>query len=594
MINRTTRLLWRRRYKHSRRQVEDIGEQAEEQIERHFFRRLSRLNTVRRFVISWLALLVLLSGIVIAQTRALPSYYQDFRPVSGGSYTEGIIGSFTNANPLYAVGGVDKAVSQLLFGSLLKFDERNALVGDLAESWSVDESGRRYTVILRDNIFWHDGQLLTAADVLFTYQLIQNPDAKSPLFSSWRGVTIGSPNARTVVFTLPNVLTSFPHSLTNGLVPKHLLENVQISQLRSARFNTVEPVGSGPFKWDAVEVRGTTPEEREERVALIPNDKYYAGAPKLQRFIVRTFRDDQRLLKSFENRELNAMVGLSSVPDFIDDNEDVKVHSIPVTGAVMVFFKNSHDQLNDVKVRRALVRAINTTELVNGLGYSAIAVDSPFLSAHTGYDSRLVQLEINVEEANRLLDEAGWLRGTDGMRAKEGKPLHFILQAQSSSEFTYVTQFLQKSWRAVGVDVKIEQPNEDDFQTVVRDRNYDALLNGIGLGADPDVYAYWHSSQGAIQATNRLNFSEYNSMAADQALESGRTRNDPGLRTVKYKPFLEAWRNDAPALALYQPRLLYVVRGGLYNFDPQMINSASDRLSNVHNWMIRQARVNKE
>lgn len=594
MINRTTRLLWRRRYKHSRRQVEDIGDQAEEQIERHLFRRLSRLNIVRRFVISWMALLFLLAGIVVVQTRALNSYYQDFRPAPGGIYTEGVIGSFTNANPLYAVGGVDKTVSHLIFSGLLKYDANNVLVGDLAESWSVDDTGRKYTVLLRDKLSWHDGEPLTAQDVLFTYQLIQNPDAKSPLFISWRGVTIEAPDARTIVFTLPNVLASFPHSLTSGLVPRHLLENVPVSQLRSVNFNTSEPVGSGPFKWESVEVRGTTPEEREERIALTPNDKYHAGSPKLQRFIVRTFRDDQRLLKSFEDKEVNAMVGLSSVPDFMEEGEAVKVHSVPVTGAVMVFFRNSHEQLNDVRVRRALVRAVDRVALVNGLDYPAIAVDSPFLRNHIGYDRKLVQLETNIEEANRLLDEAGWQRGADGLRMKDGQTLNFTLQAQNSSEFTYITQFLQKAWKEVGVQVKIEQQKEEDFQTVVRDHNYGALLNGIGLGADPDVYAYWHSSQGAIQATNRLNFSEYNSVAADQALEGGRTRIEPGLRAVKYQPFLEAWRNDAPALALYQPRLLYVVRSNLYNFDVQMVNSASDRLNNVHNWMIRQGRVNRE
>lgn len=594
MINRTTRLLWRRKYKHSRRHVEDMGEQAEEQIERHFFRRLSRLYLVRRFVLSWMALLMLLSGIVVVQSRALSFYYQDFKPVQGGIYTEGIIGTFTNANPVYAVGGVDKAVAQLLFGSLLKFDEKNMLIGDLAQSWTVDDTGKQYKVILRNDIYWHDGKAVTAEDVLFTYRLIQTPDAKSPLFTSWQGVKIESPDRRTVIFTLPNVLTSFPYSLTNGLVPKHLLSDVPASQLRSARFNTAEPVGSGPFKWENVEVRGRTPEDREERVALIPNETYHAGAPKIQKFIMRTFRNDQRLLKSFERQEINSMVGLSSLPDYLENNEAIKIHSIPVTGSVMAFFRNSHEQLKDVKVRQALVRAVDTAALVNGLGYPAIAVNSPFLSSHLGYDPKLVQLETDIQEANRLLDEAGWIRGSDGMRSKDNVNLSFTVQTQNTSEFTYVTQFLQKAWQAVGADVKIEQPRENDFQNVVTLHNYDVLVHGISLGADPDVFAYWHSSQGGVLSANRLNFSEYSSDTADQGLEGGRTRNDPELRAVKYRAFLEAWRNDAPALALYQPRLLYVVRGGLHNFDSQMVNSASDRLSNVHNWMIRQTRVNKE
>jgi peptide/nickel transport system substrate-binding protein len=593
MINRTTRLRLRRHFRRSKRHVGDIGEQAEEQLERHFLRRLSRLNDVRRFVLSWVGLLVLLAGIVVVQTRALSSYYQEQRPIPGGIYTEGIVGSFTNANPLYATGGVDKTVSQLVFASLLKFDEQGELVGDLAEAWSIDETGRRYTVRLRGNLVWHDGRPLTSKDVVFTYHRIQNPDAKSPLFSSWQGVKVEAPDARTVIFSLPNVLTSFPFSLTNGIVPEHLLKSIEPGQLRSARFNTAEPVGAGPFRWETVEVHGTTPEDREERVGLAPNDQYHGGAPKIQRFIIRSFRSEDRLLKSFENQELTAMVGIDSIPDSFEGDLKVKPYSIPVSGAVMVFFNNSHDYLKDPKIRQALVKAVDTKQLVNDLGYPAIPVNSPFLKSHLSYDSALTQFGTNIDEANKLLDEAGWKRGQNGIRIKDNQPLSFRLSAQNNSEFTYVGQTLQRQWRAVGVAVEVDQPSDNEFQPIVAFHNYDALLYGISLGADPDVFAYWHSSQADPRSPNRLNFSEYNSQQADQSLEGGRTRTDPQLRAVKYRPFLEAWRNDAPALALYQPRFLYIIRGGLYNFDPEVVHSAADRLSNVHNWMIRHGKTNR-
>ncbi len=119
------------------------------------------------------------------------------------------------------------------------------------------------------------------------------------------------------------------------------------------------------------------------------------------------------------------------------------------------------------------------------------------------------------------------------------------------------------------------------------------MLYGISLGPDPDAYAYWGSTQADERAANRVNFSEYKSTVADRALESGRTRSDPALRTVKYKPFLEAWRNDAPALALYQPRYLYVTRDTVFGFNPSVINVATDRYSNVAHWMIHQEKVRK-
>lgn len=593
MINRTTKLLWRRRYKRSRRQVEDIGEQAEDQLERHFIRRLNRLQDVQRFMAGWMGLMILLAGILVVQTRALSAYYQNPSPVPGGIYAEGIIGAFTNANPLYAVGNVDQSVSRLLFSSLMKFDNQGKLVGDMAQSMTIDATAKQYTLILKENLKWHDGRPLTADDVVFTYKLIQNPDAKSPLFSSWQGVKVEAKDARTVTFTLPNVLTSFPYSLTNGIVPKHMLESVPMAGLRSSSFNTAAPVGSGPFKWETVEVRGTGPDDREERIGLLPNPDYYAGAPKLQQFIIRTFRDETRLLKSFHNNEINAIVGLRGLPEGIEKENGVRVYSAPVTAAVMVFFKTTQEPLKDVKVRQALTRAVDTPSIIKNLGYPAIKVDSPFLRNQLSYDPKRAQLGKDIEQANKLLDEAGWKRDQDGVRSKDGKPLTFRLYAQNNPEFARVLESLQKAWREIGIEVKVDQPGEIDFKSIVTLQNYDALLYGISLGTDPDVFAYWHSSQASASSANQLNFSQYSSKVADQALEGGRTREDPALRVVKYNPFLDAWRNDAPALALYQPRFTYVVRGGLYNFEPRLVNSATDRYSNVNDWMIRLGKTNK-
>ncbi len=592
MIDRTTRLRWRRLFRRRRRQVEDLGLQTEENLERHFFRRFNRLREVRRFVISWVLLLVLLGVGGVMQLTALSDYYQETRPVAGGSFNEGLIGSFTNASPLYANGSVDSAASRLVFSSLFAYDANNVLVGDLAESWSVDERGIRYTFILKPDVRWHDGQRLTSEDVVFTYQTIQNPDAKSPFLGSWQGIKIESTDARTIVFTLPNVLSSFPYSLTNGIVPKHLLEPIPASQLRSASFNTLTPVGSGPFKWDRIEVTGDLPETREEQIGLVPNDGYYGEKPKLQHFIIRSFRDEKRLVESFNRGELQAMAGLMSVPESLK-GEDIHQYNVPLTGQVLVFFKTSMPELSDARVRQALSMAVDVPSLTSGLPLPTILSKSPLLPDMVGYDKSITQVPFNYEQANILLEQAGWIKGADGLRTKDGKPLAFRLFAQENREYEYVTKQLADAWRAVGVDAQTELLPDADLQGVANRHEYDVLLYGISIGSDPDVFAYWHSSQADPRSSNRLNFSEYKSSITDRALEAGRTRSDAAVRAVKYRPFLEAWRNDAPALALYQPRFLYVTRGTLFNFEPKVMNSATDRYNNVVNWMIRQAKTDK-
>jgi len=593
MIDRITKLRWRRRIRRSKNQVQEIGVQAEEHIERHFFSRINRLPGVFRFTSGWLGLMLLLIVGVAVQTRMLGNYYLMNQPIAGGTYVEGILGTFTNANPLYATGSVDGSVANLVFAGLLHYNEKNQLSGDLAESWKVDEHAMKYTVRLRPNLRWQDGESLTADDVVFTYQLIQNPDAKSPLFPSWQGIKVSAVDAQTVQFVLPNALSAFPYSMTNGIVPKHLLKDVPISELRSVGFNTVNPIGAGPFKWEKVQLVGDTPEEREEQIALVANNDFYSGKPKLNKLIIRSFHDEKRMVDSFKNQELNGLSGLVSIPKELEKENNIYRYDIPLQSEVMVFLRNSSQVFGDAKVRQALTEATDTGKILSGLGYPAKVANEPFIKTVLGYNQKLAQLGYNLGGAQKLLDEAGWKFNDEGLRIKNGKTLSLTLYSQNNTEYENIARELQKQWRLVGADVVVSLQEETDLQATIAGRNYDALLYGIELGSDPDVFPYWHSSQADIRSQNRLNFSDYKSPVADKALEAGRTRTDPAIRTVKYQPFLETWRNDAPAIALYQPRFLYVTRGQLFGFNPTTINNDVNRYENVENWMIVQGKAIK-
>mgnify|MGYP003499545059 FL=1 len=188
MVNRASRLRLRRNLKQRKTKVEQVSKTAEKNIDKHFFRRLNKFFSVRRFVFGWVLLLVLLSTGVIIQSRALSGFYQDLNPVAGGTFVEGQAGSFTNANPIYASSPVDKTVSKLVFSSLMQYNSDNELVGDVAKSMEVDKSAVNYTIKLRDDVYWHDGQKLTAKDVVFTFNTIQDADAKSPLRPIWQKV----------------------------------------------------------------------------------------------------------------------------------------------------------------------------------------------------------------------------------------------------------------------------------------------------------------------------------------------------------------------------------------------------------------------
>ncbi|MEJ0073070.1 MAG: ABC transporter substrate-binding protein [Candidatus Saccharibacteria bacterium] len=300
----------------------------------------------------------------------------------GGIYNEGIVGTYSNANPIYATGAVDTAVSRLIFAGLMQYNDQNQLVGDLASGMTVDATGKHYTVTLKPGLTWQDGAPLTADDVAFTYHLIQNPDVGSPLLQSWQNITVTADNKLTVSFTLPNAFAAFPYNLVGGIVPEHILKDVPASQMRAATFNTTAPVGAGAFAWQAIQTNtATDPDKTVSLIALKPFAHYAGGAPKLDGYVLRAFGGQDAMVSAFQKRDINAMAGLDSVPAGLGNKSGVDVTSFPSTAALMTFFKTSGGVLADVQVRQALVQGADTSAIVSGLGYVTKPVREPLLRA---------------------------------------------------------------------------------------------------------------------------------------------------------------------------------------------------------------------
>ncbi|HEX5797692.1 MAG TPA: peptide ABC transporter substrate-binding protein [Candidatus Saccharimonadales bacterium] len=574
--------------------IGEFGTLTEEKIDRHFFHRLANLAKVKRFVAGWLILMSLILLIGFLQLSFLRDKYQNLYFTPGGTFTEGIVGTYTNANPIYASSSVDSSVSKLLFAGLLTYDSNQKLIPDLAESITANKKGKVYTVTLRPDLYWHDGQPLTANDVLFTFKTIQNPDAKSYLLPSWQGIEISATDERTVTFELPSTLSSFPDSLTTGILPEHVLKDIPPERLRASDFNTVRPIGSGPFKYDTVEVQideEAEPETRREQIGLIANDGYYKGQPGIKRYVINTYDTEDKLVTAYDEKKVDAISGLGTIKKEYREDEDSNVYSIPVAGQTMVFFKNSQGILSDTKVRRALVLGADRYKVMQSTGQILKRSDEPLLIGQLGYDRKYAQKTTNSRAARQILDKAGWkLNPATGIRSKGNTELRLKLYALSNNEYEKVANELKNEWREIGVDVQTNLQGEEDLKNTVSSRSYDALLSTISIGADPDVFAFWHSSQNDARSRARLNFSEYESAKADISLEGGRSRIDPKIRAVKYQTFLKVWNNDNPALALYQPNYTFVVRSPFTGFDNSSLISPVYRYSDVDKWMIKQER----
>lgn len=562
----------------------DLQSTSSQHVAKYVTRRAKNIAGVRRFVAGWLGLVIVLSILTVISFVRVFSASRVNTPDTGGTYTEGMIGNFANLNPLFGSGTLDDSASRLIFNGLFRYDTTGALVPDLATKMSIEEDRKTYTITLKTGVLWHDGQPFTAKDVVFTINAIQNSETRSPLFSSWQGIKVVAVNQQEVKFELPASFAPFPGALTVPILPEHLLADIPFSRLRSTGFNN-QPVGTGPFIFSALRSeRG-----KEQQLELNVNKKYFRGSPKLDRFFIHTYPNDADMAQALKNREITAAVDLNaeSVKNFSKD-KSIRPVDIPLNSGVFAFFKTTSPILENTSVRSALAQAVDRESVLNLFDTRYAPLKTPLLPSQLGYDVSFAQ-STNIAEAERALDGAGWVKQADGIRTKDGAPLELNLTTVNTSQYTSLAGELQKQWGKIGVRIKSQLLTPEQLQqTALTAHSYDILLYGISLGHDPDVYAYWHTSQARPSG---LNFSEWKSARADSSLETARTRLEDVLRTARYKTFQDEWLKNAPAVALYQPRVNYAYHQNADGFIPVASNNAADRLTNVEDWTVTTKRV---
>lgn len=555
-------------------------------VNKYLIRRSDKIAGAKRFMVSWLLLALLVVGATIGTLVYVGRAATTAQPVAGGTYSEGMVGQITNLNPLFSGSSIDDTTAKLLFNGLLTHDTNGELVGDLAKEYKANEDRKSYTVTLREDVVWHDGRPFTSEDVEYTINTIKNPAARSTLFASWQGIEVKALSKYEVQFELPAPFAPFPDALTVSILPKHILGSTEPEQLRTSPFNT-QPVGTGPFVFGALRNEGA----KQQQVEMTQNAAYFKSTPQLQRFILNTYEDDDQLAEALEDREITAAVDLKidSAQRFSSD-KSIRTVDIPLNSGVFAFFKNTAPILSEASIRTALTQAIDRQAVLKLFNTHYAPLKGPLLPYHLGFDSAYAQ-QTNRAQAEKTLDENGWVKQADGIRAKDGVRLEFGLTTVNSAQYSSLASELQKQWQTIGVSIKPQLLTAQQLQqTALAAHTYDILLYGISMGYDPDVYAYWHSSQARVGG---LNFSEIKSSRADASLEVARTRLEPVLREARYKTFQDEWLKLNPAVALYQPRLTYSYHQNATGFKPFASNNASDRLTNVEEWTVSTRNVTR-
>ena len=578
-----------KRIKLDRKRFAKHVKRAETVTQRHahrfLIRRIENIRLVSREITAWLLIVgAMIAGIGLQLMWSQSTYMESVR-ANGGGYVEGVVGKVDTMNPLYVSTGSEAAVSRLVFSSLYNYDTTGSLHQDLADGMTIGDDGREYTVTLRSDASWHDKTPLTAKDIVFTINLIKNPATRSPLRVNWLDVSAVAVNDTTVKFTLPAPYAAFPHALTFPVLPEHILRTVAAGAVRESTFSRT-PIGSGPFSFKLLQSADTV--SNHKVVHLVANKDYYGGAPKLDRFEIHAYPDEQSLIKAMRSGELSGASGISVTSLDQIDKRRYKVTPEAIDSGVYLLLNTNNPTLHDQKVRKALQMGTDTAALRKSLGGDVLPLDTPILENHSTAANLPHLPPANIAKSQALLDEAGW-KMSGSYRTKDGQTLSLTITTTKSSEYEKAVSVIENQWRKLGVKVDRKIVDTSSVastfvQDTLQGRNFDVLLYELAIGADPDVYAYWHSSQ--VGQTG-YNFSGYSNQTVDASLASARARLEADLRSAKYKVFVQQWQEDAPGIALYQPVLEYVSSNAADTVKPNStLVMESDRYANVQYWTI--------
>ncbi|MCA9357793.1 peptide ABC transporter substrate-binding protein [Candidatus Kaiserbacteria bacterium] len=508
-------------------------------------------------------------------------------PTRGGTITEGIVGTPRFVNPALALTRADQDVTTLVYSGLMRIDNQGNLVNDLAETIVVSDDGLTYNVVLKKDVTFHDGTPLTARDVVFTIKLIQDPDLKSPLRGNWSDVTIEEINEYELNVVLEEAYAPFIENFTFGIMPAHAWSSLPIEQLPFSQLNT-EPIGSGPFRIESA---------KRDTSGLISNYNLVAyrqttSDSKIDGIKLNFYQNESALLNALDARDIDATAYLSTnqIEKVLEDG--YKLVEEPLPRVFGIFFnQNRSAALRDTTARKALTIALDRPALIDSAlhGYgvptaSPTLLGSTTLQSNDGITDTATSTPAN--QAIALLKSGGWTQDSLGTWEKkindEMVPLRITLRTSNTPLFGSLVDSVSKQWEAIGVSVTTEQFEQADLvQSVIRPRDFEALLFGLDMSRSYDLYPFWHSSQ---QDDPGLNIAQYANVEVDKLLETARTEAYGPQRQATLREASDIITSEHPAVFLFQPTLTYVVREDMTITPIARPGRPADRFNNITEW----------
>jgi peptide/nickel transport system substrate-binding protein len=511
-------------------------------------------------------------------------------PTLGGEYREGMLGQPRLINPLLASTDTDKALVRLIFSGLYKYDAQGQIIPDLAESMpEISENQKQYTVHLRQNAKWHNDKPVTADDVIFTFKTLQDTQYNSPLRSQLQSTLAEKKDDYTVTFSLKDVSGPFIHNLTMPLISKAVWENVPPAEFALSEGN-LKAVGSGPY---LIRELNKLPDGSVQNIKLESYSNYYTHQPYLDTVRLFFYNNYDEILGDLHGKQIQ---GFGFVPFdqsfFLDhNNKSLITRDLPLPQYQAVFFNLSNRVLSDRYVRVALLYATDKDAIIKeAYNGNARVIAGPILPEQIpDVDNKSYY---HPDEAKKLLDDAGWkVDSSTNIRAKGKTPLEFTITTNDFALNVKAAELLQKQWEALNIKVHLSTvPTKELTETKIRPRQFDALVFAQNVGADPDPFVFWHSSQ---TKNPGLNLTGFANTAADKLINDARSTTNPEWRSNAYHAFQDLIIQESPAIFLDQSVYVYTVDKNMKGVGLQALFDPAFRFYDLQNWYRSERRVLK-
>ena len=455
-------------------------------------------------------------------------------------------------NPLIATDSASASISGFIFNALVKYDETGQkIIGDLAESYRFITP----TIIefkLRHGVKWQDGEPFTAADVLFTYDLIKSPKTITPYASDFRVIkNVSVLDDYTVRVTYEKPYFKALEVWMMGIVPRHIL--IHDNDIMSSAFNT-HPVGTGPYILKQLEF--------SKQIVLEANPEYFEHKPKIDKIVFHVISDPMTRFLMLKSGQIDVdSLEPMQYERQLDKNfkNSFATLELPSHSYTYLGFNLRLKKFQDPRVRQALSLAIDRQKLIDILFLKHGHVcTGPFLPGSKGFNDSIHAPKQNLSQAKALLKAAGY----DSVH-----PFEFEIATSNSNAIRpYAAEIIQRQLLEIGVKVTLRVMEWQAFlNTVVAPRKFDTVLLGWSLSLTPDPYALWHSDS---DVPGGFNLVGYHSASTDRLIERMENSTDPEKIAALQRKIFASIVGDNPYLFLVIPNEINVYSRHLSGIKP--------------------------